>query len=380
MNRTLLAALLAALLAGCSTLDALNPFSGSGGPKMADLRPIEATAEARTLWQDSVGKGGDYAFTPAVIGSSVYAAARDGTIARFDDGQQVWRIKAEQPLSGGVGADARILVVGTAKGDIFAFATADGTLLWKAKASSEILSPPAVGPGMVIVRSGDHRLAAYDVVDGKRKWVYQRPSTPLSLRVTASPVLVEKYVFAGFPGGKLIAVSADNGAPLWEGTVALPKGATELDRVADVTSIPMIDGRTICAAAFQGRVACFDLGSGNLMWTRDISSAAGLSIDSRYVYVTDDKGAVHALDKASGASIWKQDKLFLRRLTAPLVRGRLVAVADVQGVVHFLNRDDGAFAARLTTDGSPVLAPLQPLGSNLVVQTGNGRVLAIEAQ
>ncbi|SBT06995.1 Outer membrane protein assembly factor BamB [Candidatus Accumulibacter aalborgensis] len=380
MNRSLLAALLSAWLAGCSTLDALNPFSGSSGPKMAELRPIEATAEARTLWQDGVGKGGDYVFTPAVVGSSVYAAARDGTIARFDDGQQVWRIKAEQPLSGGVGADARILVVGTAKGDVFAFSTADGTLLWKAKASSEILSPPAVGPGIVIVRSGDHRLAAYDVVDGKRKWVYQRPSTPLSLRVTASPVLIEKYVFAGFPGGKLIAVSADNGAPLWEGTVALPKGATELDRVADVTSVPMIDGRTICAAAFQGRVACFDLGSGNLMWTRDISSAAGLSIDSRYVYVTDDKGAVYALDKASGASIWKQDKLFLRRLTAPLVRGGLVAVADVQGVVHFLNRDDGAFAARLTTDGSPVLAPLQPLGSNLVVQTANGRVLAIEAQ
>ena len=188
---------------------------------MAELRPIEATAEARTLWQDGVGKGGDYVFTPAVVGSSVYAAARDGTIARFDDGQQVWRIKAEQPLSGGVGADARILVVGTAKGDVFAFSTADGTLLWKAKASSEILSPPAVGPGIVIVRSGDHRLAAYDVVDGKRKWVYQRPSTPLSLRVTASPVLIEKYVFAGFPGGKLIAVSADNGAPLWEGTCLL---------------------------------------------------------------------------------------------------------------------------------------------------------------
>jgi hypothetical protein len=73
----------------------------------------------------------------------------------------------------------------------------------------------------------------------------------------------------------------------------------------------------ICAAAFQGRVACFDLGTGNLIWSRDISSAAGVAIDSRYVYVSDDKGAVHALDKASGASLWKQDKLFLRRLTAP---------------------------------------------------------------
>ena len=136
----------------------------------------------------------------------------------------------------------------------------------------------------------------------------------------------------------------------------------------------------ICAVAFQGRVSCFDLGSGNLIWARDISSAAGLSIDSRYVYVADDQGAVHALDKASGASIWKQDKLFLRRLTAPLASGGLVAVADVQGVVHLLSRDDGSFAARLSTDGKPVVAPLQRIGKNLLVQTSGGGLYAIEAQ
>jgi len=203
---------------------------------------------------------------------------------------------------------------------------------------------------------------------------------PVTVTNSASPVVIEKYVFAGFPGGKLIAVSAENGAPLWEGTVALPKGATELDRVADVTSAPVIDGRMICAAAFQGRIACFDLGNGSLIWSRDISSAAGLGVDSRYVYVSDDKGAVHALDKASGASLWKQDKLFLRRLTAPQPLRNMIVVGDVKGVVHFLSRDDGSFVARLNTDGSPIRAPLQRFGSSLLTQTGKGSVLAIDAQ
>ena len=376
----LAAAGLSLFLGACSTLDALNPFSGPGGPKMAELQAIQPTDALQVLWSADVGKAGDHTFVPAVVDSSVYAAAMDGTIVRLDEGQQVWKINAGKPLSGGVGADQRMVVVGTAKGELFAFATADGSLLWKARASSEIVAPPAVGSGLVIVRSGDHRLAAYDSFDGRRKWVYQRPSTPLSLRVAAGPVLIDKYVFAGFPGGKLIAVSAENGAPLWEGTVALPKGATELDRVADVTSVPVIDGRMICAAAFQGRVACFDLGTGNLIWSRDISSAAGVAIDSRYVYVSDDKGAVHALDKASGASLWKQDKLFLRRLTAPFPMRNLIAVADVKGVVHFLNRDDGSFAARQQTDGSAVRSPLQRQGIHLVVQTASGRVLAIEIQ
>ncbi|EXI87507.1 MAG: Outer membrane protein assembly factor BamB precursor [Candidatus Accumulibacter sp. BA-94] len=379
MMRPLLAAALAATVAGCSTLDALNPFSSSG-PKMAELQPIQASVEARVLWSDGVGKSEDYTLVPAVVGSTVYAAARDGTIVRLDDGQPAWRIKAGAPIAGGVGADARMLVVGTAKGEVLAFSAFDGSPLWKAKASSEVVAPPALSSNVVVVRTVDHRLAAYDASDGKRRWLYQRPSAPLSVRVTAAPLIVEKYVFVGLPGGKLMAVSLDNGAPLWEGTVALPKGATELDRVADVTSAPVIDGRMICAAAFQGRVACFDLGNGSLIWSRDISSAAGLAVDSRYVYVSDDKGAVHALDKASGASLWKQDKLFLRQLTAPQSLRSMVVVGDAKGVMHFLSRDDGSFVARLNSDGSPIRAPLQRLGSSLLVQTSKGSVLAIDAQ
>ena len=379
MKKCLAVLFLALSLAGCSTLDSINPFASSG-PKMAALQPINASAQARVVWRESVGKTDVYAFVPAVLGSTVYAASKDGNLIRIDDGKLAWKINAGQPLSGGVGADANMVVVGSPKGDVLAFASADGQPLWKAKATSEILSPPALGEGIVVVRSGDNRLAAYDALDGKQKWNFQRPTPALSLRVTASPVIAGKYVFAGFPGGKLIAVSTTNGAALWDGTVALPKGSSELDRVADITSAPVISGRTICAVAFQGRVACFDLGNGNLVWARDMSSAVGLAIDARYLYVTDDKGSVHALDMASGASIWKQDKLFLRRVTAPVPLRGLIAVADVQGVVHFLSRDDGSFAARLTTDGSPVIAPLQTLGNLLLVQTSNGGVYAIEAQ
>jgi outer membrane protein assembly factor BamB len=380
ISLALLSALLPLLLNACSTLESLNPFSSSpSGPKMAELQPIKSTVDAQVVWRENVGKADDYVFVPAVVGASVYAASKDGYLTRLDGGQKVWRVNAGQVLSGGVGADSKTVVVGSPKGDLLAFAAADGQMLWKAKATSEILAAPAVDERVVVVRSGDNRLAAYDIADGKRKWIYQRATPALSLRVTAGPVLADQYVFAGFPGGKLIAVRTSNGAQLWEGAVALPKGTTELDRVADITSVPVIDGRDICAVAFQGRVACFDLGNGNLVWAREMSSAAGLSIDGRYVYVSDDKGAVHALDKASGASIWKQDKLALRRLTAPLPIRDLIAVADVQGVVHFLNRDDGSFAARVTTDGSPVTASLQPLGSTLLVQTRSGGLYAIEA-
>jgi outer membrane protein assembly factor BamB len=218
------------------------------------------------------------------------------------------------------------------------------------------------------------------LADGRRKWLYQRASPALTLRSAAPPVIDGNYVFAGFPGGKLVAVGLGNGVSAWEGTVALPKGTTELERVADVTSPPVISGRTICAVAFQGRVACFDLHNGNLLWARDMSSSAGLAMDSRYLFVTDDKSVVHALDLFSGSSVWKQDALSMRRVSAPLPRRGWVAVADAQGIVHFLNREDGAFAARVDTDGGPVMASPQALGSGLVAQTGKGGLYAIDIE
>ncbi|HEX5804129.1 MAG TPA: outer membrane protein assembly factor BamB [Azospira sp.] len=369
----------AALAAGCSTFDSVNPFASSA-PKMADLPPINASVDVRVAWKESVGKSDNYVFTPAVAGNAVFAAGGKGDVLRIEAGSVRWKVNAGVPLSGGVGSDGRRVVVGSAKGDVLAFDAADGKELWRAKVSSEVLAAPAVDGALVIVRSGDNRIYAFDAGDGKRKWVYQRQTPPLSLRSFAAPLLDGNYVFAGFPGGKLMAVTTNNGASAWEGTVALPKGTTELDRVADITSAPLLAGRLICAVAYQGRVACFDLNTGNLAWARDMSSAAGLAADNRQLYVTDDKGAVHALDLASGASLWKQDKLRLRDLSAPAALGRLVAVADVKGFVHFLNREDGSFVGRTATDGTAVTAPLRVFDNKILLQTRGGSVIALEAQ
>lgn len=372
------------LLTGCASvsdsLNAINPFSSSG-PKMAPLKPFTATADVRTQWSASINKAGDYTFTPAVVGNAVFVAGNDGTVNKLEDGKIVWKIKAGQPLSAGVGANSRLVVVGTPKGDVLAFSADDGKPLWQAKVTSEVLAAPTVGDEGVAVKSGDNRVFLLDSSDGGRKWVYQRSTPTLSIRSAGSPVFADRYIFVGFPGGKLVALSMQNGAPVWEGAVAMPKGATELDRVADIVAPPVVDGSQICAVAFQGRVACFDMGQGGAMiWSRELSSAAGLALDGRYLFVTDDRGAVHALDRLSGSSLWKQDKLLNRRLSGPAVRRGLVAVADAEGIVHFLSREDGSFAARLKTDGTPVRTSVQLLGARFLVQTVGGNVSAIEAQ
>ncbi|TCV87396.1 outer membrane protein assembly factor BamB [Sulfurirhabdus autotrophica] len=373
----LIVLLLTSQLSGCASW-----FSGKdNSEKPAPLVEFKQTAVLKPLWRESAGSAGDYVFTPANMKGSVYAASHDGYLSRYDadSGKQSWRVETGKKLSGGVGAGDGMVFVGTGKGEVLSYSD-DGKLLWQSQLSSEVLSAPQTEDGVVVIRTGDGKIFGLDAKDGKRKWVYQRATPALTVRSNVGVVVTHGAVFAGFAGGKLVGLNLINGNVGWEATVALPKGATELERIADITSLPVVDTREVCAVAYQGRVACFETQSGNPIWARDISSIAGMAMDQRNVYISDDKGAVVALDKTSGSSVWKQDKLFARKLSAPVVRRGYVVVGDVEGYVHLMLIEDGSFAARAATDGSSIGSQPVALENGFVVQTRSGGLHAFTIQ
>jgi outer membrane protein assembly factor BamB len=377
-----------ALLTACTSLTDLKTSVSESifGPEpkdppmeLADFKPVAA---AKVLWHVSVGKSKSFEFTPALDGSALFAASADGEIVRLEpaSGKQVWRINAGGRLSGGVGAGENLVLVGTPEGMVLAF-NQNGKALWKSKVSSEVLSAPKVSGGVVVVRTGDSRIFGLGAADGKRKWVYERSNPALSLRSAAGVLLDGGAAYAGFAGGKLVALKVDDGRVLWEATVAQAKGTTEIERIADITSQPVVDGRMVYAVAFQGRVAAVDRTNGRVQWTRDISSYTGAGAEDTRVYVSHSSGAVYALDYNSGKSYWRQGGLLNRLLSAPLPIGDYVAVGDVEGYVHFLTREDGAFAARIHTEDSPVMAQMVDMGnSSLLAQTRDGGLYAIALQ
>jgi outer membrane protein assembly factor BamB len=369
-----------ALAGACSGYNPLDLIRGGpSGPKPAPLPELAQPQAVRLLWSASVSGAERFIFSPAFAGDSVYAASRAGEVVRLDaaSGQARWRVTLEARLSGGVGSDGRTVAVATDQGEVFALDAQSGAQRWRARASSEVLAAPAVGAGLVLVRSADSRVFAFGADDGKRRWVYQRAAMPLSVRSPSGIAISGETAFAGFPGGKLVALALANGGVRWEATVALPKGATELERVTDVVGDPALQAREVCAAAYQGRVACFETASGRQLWAREVSSLTGVSLDARYAYVSDDRGAVHALDRSSGRSVWKQDRLAHRRLSLPLAAGNAVAVGDFEGYVHFLARDSGAFVARFATGATAIVAAPTPLPGGLVVQTQSGGLYAL---
>jgi len=361
----------------------MNPLdwfgSSSTGPKPAELPVLTNAQGVKVLWTAGIGAAEAFVFAPALAGDGVYVAARNGNVARLDaaSGQAKWRVSVNTRLSGGVGSDGDLVVVASDEGEVVALDAKNGVVRWRARVSSEVLAAPKLGEGMVLVRSADSRIFAFGAEDGKRRWVYQRPAASLIVRSPVGLTIFQGSVYAGFPGGKLASIGLANGILRWETTVALPKGSTELERVTDIVGDPAALGREVCTAAYQGRVGCYEAQNGNQVWTREMSTLTGVSFDARYAFISDEKGAVHALDRSNGRSIWKQDRLAYRRLSLPLPLGTEVAVGDLQGFVHFLARESGAFVARAATDGSAIRAAPIKLGEGFLVQTQNGGLYAL---
>lgn len=365
------------VLAGCA---ALNPFSSSE-PKPAELVSFNSTAELRTVWQGRVGARGNFRFQPAIVGDAVIAAGHDGAVARFEDGREVWRSNVGARLSAGVGASERLAVVVTTAGDVVALDAASGAEQWRTSLNAEVLAPPGVGSQTVAVRASDNRLFGFDVESGERDWEYQRSMPPLSLRSDHGMIVDDNDAVVGFPGGKLLALNLDNGGPLWELTVATPRGVTELERIADVAGTAVLGRREVCAVTYQGRAACFDLSDGRATWSREFSSSVGMDRDTRFVFITDTSDAVNALDAFNGSTVWRQDAMTRRQVSRPLVVGDYVVVGDREGYVHALQREEGDFAARTRVDGSAIVADPVRLGMQyFVIQSSQGGVYVLEAR
>ncbi len=338
---------------------------------LTEFKPV---LDVQQAWKASVGKAGRYLFSPVAVGNAVYAAGANGSVAKIDaqTGKDIWRVKLHDDLSAGVGSDGTLTAVGGLKGDVYVLG-ADGKQLWTAKAPGEIISPPLVGNGLVVVRTVDGQIVAFNAQTGEQKWNYRNRAVPLNLRVSSGMTFAgDAAVLAGFPGGAFAAINLQTGDNYWQTPVSYPKGVTEVERINDVTGPPTLVGSETCAVTFQGQIGCFDANSGRAVWEKAFSSTSGLAQDDRAVVAADDWSVVSAFDVSNGAPLWKNDKLKNRELSVPFILGHAAVLGDYQGYVHFLSRDDGTLVARVKTDGSPITAAPVLAGETLVVLTHDG--------
>jgi outer membrane protein assembly factor BamB len=366
----------ASLLTGCSW------FGGKDNSEPpAKLKSFEKRVELRKVWGRDSGDGTDGQFVklvPALVDGRIYVADRDGTVwaLELETGKLIWRSKTGLAISAATGVGGGLVLVGSSEGQLAALDAETGEQRWRVDVTSEVLSVPQIYEDTVIIQTVDGAISALSTQDGQRRWIYNRSVPVLTLRGTSTPFVGGGVVLAGFANGEMVALEVATGREVWQTAVAVPHGRTELQRIVDVDANPVVDQGLLYAASYQGRLVAVSLQDGHVLWNRDMSTYAGMAVDSSQVFVTDADSEVWAIDRRSGRSLWKQADLRRRSLTGPTVIDDYVAVGDFEGYLHLLLRSDGSIVGRERVDSEGIqAAPVVVSGDRLLVLGAGGELV-----
>lgn len=361
---------LVGVLVGCA--------SGPERPKPAELPPNAALIGVRQAWGVKLGEV-DFPLDIRVNGSQITLASGDGAVVAIDSasGREIWRGRAGEPLSAGVGSDGQIAAVVTRSNMLVVFN--QGRETWRQKLGAQVYTAPLVAGARVFVLAGDRSVMAFDAATGRRLWARSRPGESLVLRQAGVLLPMGDTLVAGL-SGRLVGFNPLTGSDRWEVPLATPRGVNDVERLVDLVSGVSREGNVVCARAFQAAVGCVDAGRGMVLWTQPANGSVGVSGNVQMVFGSEADGTVVAWNRSSGERRWSSDRLRYRGLTAPVVAGRSVVVGDSAGLVHMLSVEDGSPLNRLSTDGSAIAVAPVLAAETLVVVTRNGGVFGFRPQ
>ncbi|MEO3991740.1 outer membrane protein assembly factor BamB [Pseudocitrobacter cyperus] len=375
------------LLSGCSW------FSGEEDiVKMSPLPTVENQFTPSTAWDVSVGNGiGNFYSNlhPAYADSVVYAADRRGTVKALnaDDGKEVWSVDLAEKdgwlsrkpalLSGGLTVSGGRVYVGSEKARVYALDAGDGSIAWQTAAAGEVLSRPVVSDGLVLVHTSNGQLQALNEADGAIKWTVNLDMPALSLRGESAPAVAYGAAIVGGDNGRVSAVLMQQGQLIWQQRISQATGNTEIDRLSDVDTTPVIANGVVYALAYNGNLTALDLRSGQILWKRELGSVNDFIVDGNRIYMVDQNDRLLALTTDGGVTLWTQSDLLHRLLTSPVLYNGSLVVGDSEGYMHWINTEDGRFVAQQKVDSSGFLTEPVVADGKLLIQAKDGTLYAI---
>lgn len=375
VRTSLVTLLLPLLITSCSW------FSNDNREKPAPLPDVRPTLSIQEVWSagPTSGTHGNYLeLPPTIFGDVLYTVDDHGEIAALDKltGSSRWSVDTKTNITTAVAASPDRLVVGTGYAQVLAMRPHDGKLVWFDLVSNEVLAKPVIVGNVLLIKSDDGHLIAYDVNNGKRLWNYEHLVPSLVLRGSSSPSVSRDTIIVGFDDGKVDALSLKSGRLLWQQRIANAEGATAVEQMVDIDASPLIVGDKVYVVSYQGNIASLNMADGRINWQQPLSSYTSMSYSNDTLFVTSSGGDVIAFARNNGGVLWKQTKLHARGVTGPVVMGNTVVVGDADGYLHWLDQSDGHFKAQTRVGHSPILAAPVLSNNMLYVVSSAGDVAA----
>ena len=346
-----------------------------------ELVDFQSKLKIKRLWSVKIGGASEFLLVglrPSGDGNRIYAARRDGKVVAMDpvSGKQHWKSDLDIQLSAGPGVNEGVVAVASSNGYVILLDAKSGAELWRSFIGGEALARPLIKGDFVIVQTIDNRLRALSRFDGRQRWSLEQTTPALTVRGASSPVLVGSLVIAGFDNGRLLAVDVTTGDIEWDTMLSLPIGRSDLDRLADIGGAIAVVGQDVFAAGYRGRIASIAVESGQILWSREISSHTGVAADWNSVYTARDDGEVIAMTRRNGVDAWRNDDLLRRDPTLPVPFDSTIVVGDFEGYLHFFSNLSGETVARVRLGRQAITANPLVIANRLYVQSDNGTVAA----
>ncbi len=358
----------ASLLSACS----------SDKPKPTALDPLTPKIAGRVAWQAKL-TGAQFPMRAATRDGAFIVAGDDGTVLSLEaaTGRELWRAQVGSPLAAGVGTDGRFTSVVTRSNEVVVLE--QGRVLWRSTLPGRVMTAPLVAGERVFVMGVDRAVHAFDASDGRKLWVLQRPGDALTLGQVGVVSAVRDTLVVG-QGPRMTGVDPVRGTVRWEASVANPRGTNEVERLADLVGPAARVGDMLCARAFQASVGCVDAVRGSVLWSRNASGSQAVGADDKVVVAGDASDRLSGWRQGTGELLWTSEKFLFRGLAGVVLAGRTAVVGDSQGIVHFLDREDGQPLLRLSTDGSGIVGAPVVSGTTLLVVTRAGGLYAFRPE
>ena len=334
-----------------------------------EIKPYDKKASMELIWENKVGDNEVNNFNLVFSEEFVIAATSDGSVRKMkiNSGETVWKKEFSQKIMIGVGGNIENILFIAEDGYLWCL-DGKGEAIWKIFVDGEALTTPVINNDKAYVRLANYGILQVDLKQGDVDWRYIHSSPSLTFNGTSSLAFSDGIIYGGFGAGKLVAIHQKSGAFMWEATISQIKGVTDIERLNDVLSQPLINNREIYAASTSGDLTAIHRRNVNTIWTRKISSFKNLAFDGFDIYLTHKSDSLYSLDSKNGKTNWRNADLQYRRVTNPIITGDYVAVGDFDGYIHLLNIESGAIEGRAQiTSNVPIGKNIHSMGDDKII-------------
>ena len=371
-----------------------------GGDASKALGHVALGAGTSTVWTAAITGSSPrarLASAPVVADGKLYAIGTDAVVSAFDarTGARLWSrdVRGKDDHSkdggkvvfgGGVSIDGDRLYASTGIGDVVALNANDGSQLWKIRPGGPLRGSATLANGHVYVMSQDNQIFALNQTDGSPVWTDSGTLEATGVFGVAAPAAAQGTVIAGYSSGELTAYRYENGRVLWGDALSRTSISTSVATLTDIDADPVIDRGRVFAIGEGGRMASYELLTGQRLWEINIGGIATPAVVGDWVFVVTDKARLLCIARATGKIRWvsqlpawkkPKKKEGAIRWYGPVLAGGKLVLVSTEGALVMADPADGKVMTELDIKETASLPPVVA-GEMLYLLTDDGRITA----